>query len=110
MGVGLVRDHHLRSGPRPAWPEPGELTDTEWRIARQRIAESERELRTELSELPSPRVGIDIAQAGAAWPDMTLDEQREFLRLFIRKVTVNRARRGVMKFDDGRVEIDWQAV
>lgn len=91
------------------WATPGELTDTEWKIARQGIAESERELRTELAELPPPRVGVDIAQARAAWPDMTLDEQREFLRLFIRAVTVQRARKGVTRFDGGRVQIDWQA-
>jgi hypothetical protein len=90
------------------WAQPGGLTDTEWDNARQGIAESERSLRVELTELPPPRVGIDIGAARAAWPDMTLDEKREFLRLFIRTVTVKRARPGTTGFNADRVDIDWQ--
>ncbi|WP_297551649.1 hypothetical protein [Amycolatopsis sp.] len=92
------------------WATPGGLTATEWKEARQTIAENERRLRTELSELPPPVFNVDIAGARAAWPDMTLDEQREFLRLFIEKVTVNRALPGRPRvFDpDSRVTIEWR--
>lgn len=91
------------------WATPGELTDTEWKSARNRIAENERRLRAELNELPPPRIGVDIAGARAAWPDMTLDEKREFIRMFITKVTVVRARPGTMGFDENRVRIEWRA-
>ncbi|MEV5712438.1 recombinase family protein [Amycolatopsis mediterranei] len=92
------------------WARPGGLKDIEWENARQGIAENESLLRAELAELPPPRVGIDIAQARAAWPDMTLDEKREFVRMFIHAVTVKRARPGLMAFDKNRVEITWQAL
>ncbi|MFD9889352.1 recombinase family protein [Amycolatopsis sp. NPDC059027] len=108
--AALEKLDRLRVDLAALWATPGELTDTEWRSARRGIAENERKLRTELNELPPPRVGIDIAAARAAWPDMTLDEEREFLRLFIRRVTVRRARPGTTGFDTGRVDIDWQSV
>jgi hypothetical protein len=41
---------------------------------------------------------------------MTVDEKREFLRLFI-KVTVHKARPGHHRvFDPGRLEIEWRTV
>lgn len=90
------------------WATPGELTDTEWREARKGLKESERELRRELSEMPPPVINVDIEGAKEAWPDMTLDEKREFLRLFIVKVTVNRARPGApRRFDPERIEIEY---
>jgi hypothetical protein len=39
---------------------------------------------------------------------MTLDEQREFVRLFITKVTVKRAKPGTKGFDRRRVGIEWR--
>jgi site-specific DNA recombinase len=91
------------------WATPGELTVAEWQEARQGLAENERVLRKELSELPSPVVNVDIKGARAAWPDMTLDEQREFLRLFIRKVTIHRVRPGAPRvFDTDRIDIEWR--
>jgi site-specific DNA recombinase len=90
------------------WATPGELTDIEWRAARQKLAESERALRIELSELPPPRIHVDIDGAKEAWPDMTLDEQREFLRLFIERIKIKRARPGGPRvFDVHRIDIEW---
>jgi hypothetical protein len=91
------------------WATPGELTDTEWKEARRTLAENERQLRIELAELPPPVINVDIAGARAAWPDMTVDEKREFLRLFVTKVTVHKARPGHPRvFDAGRVTIEWR--
>lgn len=91
------------------WATPGGLTDTEWREARNSLVETERDLRRELTELPPPVINVDIAGARAAWPDMTLDEKREFLRLFITKVTLNQARPGHPRvFDPERLIIDWR--
>jgi hypothetical protein len=39
---------------------------------------------------------------------MTLGEQREFLRLFIEKVTISRARPGLQRFDPDRIAIEWR--
>lgn len=90
------------------WAQPGELTAAEWRTARRALAEQEQRLRAELAAVPPPMVGMDIATVRSAWPDMTLDERREFLRLFVEKVVVNRAKPGTKGFDSGRVTVEWR--
>jgi len=91
------------------WATPGELTASEWRTARRALAEREQQLRADLAAVPPPLAGIDIGTARQAWPAMTLDEQREFLRLFVERVTVRRAVPGTRGFDPGRVGIEWVA-
>jgi len=39
---------------------------------------------------------------------MTLGEQREFLRMFIERVTIRRAVPGRQGFDTGRVDVEWR--
>jgi site-specific DNA recombinase len=90
------------------WAIPGELTTSEWQTARRALAEHEQQLHAELAAVPAPLVNVDIATARSAWPNMTLDEQREFLRLFIDTVTIKRAKPGTRSFDPGRVEIGWR--
>lgn len=94
------------------WATPGELTLAEWQEARRALVENEQRLRSELAELPPPVINVDIAGAREAWPSMTLDEQREFLRLFIEQVTVHRSRPGRFHVFDPqtRVEITWRSV
>ena len=92
------------------WATPGELTNAEWREARGALAENERRLRAELDEIPPPVMDVDIAGAREAWPDMTLDEKREFVRLFIERVTVVRGVRGRSRFDSDRITITWRSV
>jgi len=93
------------------WSKPGELTFTEWQEARRGLRENEQILRRELAELPPPVMNVNIEGAREAWPEMTLDEQREFLRLFIEKITVNKARPGHPRvFDPERIEIKWRRV
>ena len=43
-----------------------------------------------------------------AWPGMTLGERREFLRLYIARVTISRAVPGTHGFDPGRIDIEWR--
>jgi site-specific DNA recombinase len=87
----------------------GEIDDDEWQELREGLVERERRLRAELGELPPPLVDIDIAMARSAWPAMLLDERREFVRLFIRKITINRATRSSrLGVDTGRVVIEWR--
>lgn len=93
------------------WATPGELTITEWQEARRALAENEQRLRTELAELPPPVIDVDIAGARDGWPQMTLDEKREFLRLFIESITVHRAAPGRPRvFDpEARITITWRS-
>lgn len=91
------------------WATPGELTTAEWRTARQRLSEQEQQLRSELAELPPPVVDVDIDAAREAWPLMTLDEQRQFVRLFIARVTIQPATvRGSKRFESDRIGIEWR--
>ena len=76
------------------WGTPGGLTSGELAGARHALDASERELRAELAEKGPPPARVNIEQARASWPDMTLGEQREFIRLFIAKITIGRARPG----------------
>ena len=92
------------------WATPGELTTAEWQTARRALAEHEHQLRQELAAVPPPLVNVDITAARAAWPDMTLDERREFIRLFIAEVTIRRAKPGTRGFDSGRVAINWRTL
>ncbi|WP_432886782.1 recombinase family protein [Kribbella sp. CA-245084] len=94
---------------------PDALTTAEWQTARRAQNEREEELKAELRAVPPPVVNVDIAKVRATWPPtpedrgrdgrMTLDECREFLRLFIDTVAVHRAAPGTREFDGGRVEI-----
>jgi site-specific DNA recombinase len=87
---------------------PEALTTDEWKTARRRQAEQEQALRADLAAVPPPVVDVDIAAARSAWPGMTLDEQREFLRLFVERVTINPVGRGYRGVDDNRVKIEWR--
>lgn len=98
--------------------DPDALTTSEWNAARRAQNEREEQLKAKLAAVPPPVVNVDIAKARATWPPtpedrgkgghMTLDEQREFLRLFVEKVVVHRATPGGRGFDEGRVEILWR--
>lgn len=106
-GLDRKRDALVEMWALPAGA-PGALTMAEWQTARTELAVHEQELRRELAEVPPPLLKVDLARAREAWPEMTLDEQREFIRKVIRKVTINRAIPGTKGFDKGRVVIEWQ--
>ncbi|WP_406306264.1 recombinase family protein [Streptomyces sp. NBC_00885] len=86
----------------------GTLSGEEWRAARRGLAEREDQLRADLAGVPAPVGSLDITRARASWPIMTLDERRELLRMFIAKVTIERAKPGTRAFDAGRVVIEWR--
>ena len=90
------------------WGAPGQLSTVEWQAARRALADHEQQLRRDLAAVPPPLAGVDIAEARSAWPAMTLDEQREFVRLFVERVTVNRATPGARRFDPARVAVEWR--
>lgn len=92
------------------WATPGALGMSEWQAARQALADNEQSLRGQLAEVPPPVINVDIAGAREAWPEMTLDEQREFIRLFVQRVTIKRATPGHKGFETARVDITWRKV
>jgi len=85
------------------------LTVDEWTVAKQAVDGNEQALRLELDAKPRPPARVGIEQARGAWPSMTLDEQRQFIRLFIDKVTIGRAAmQGKKGLDTGRIVITWR--
>jgi site-specific DNA recombinase len=86
----------------------GERTTDEWQTARNRLDEREKRLRAELADVPPPVGRISVAEAREAWPDMTLGERREFLRLCIDQVVISRARPGTAGFDPDRITVHWR--
>ncbi len=110
IGKALRAVEVQRNDLAALWATPGELTMAEWQTARRALAEHEQQLHAELAAVPPPLIHVDIATARGAWPAMTLDEQREFIRLFITRVTIKRAKPGTRGFDPGRVAIDWRQI
>jgi site-specific DNA recombinase len=88
----------------------GDLTGAEWQTARRALAEHEQRLRANLAAIPPPMIVVDVATARESWESMTLDERREFVCIFIDKVSISRAKPGTRSFDPGRVDIEWRAL
>jgi hypothetical protein len=86
----------------------GGLKMAEWRDARAELNQREHRLRAELAAIPVPQRKIHIDDARGAWPVMTLDERREFLRMFIAVVRVDRAVAGARSSVENRVTIEWR--
>jgi hypothetical protein len=88
----------------------GDMTTDEWQAARGGLDARESALRAELAAMPAtPAKLAGIDGAREAWPMMTLGERREFLRLFIDRIKIHRARPG-NRFDPNRIEITWRKV
>ena len=87
---------------------PDALSMDEWRTARRVQAEREQQLRSDLASVPPPVVDVDIQGARGAWDSMVLDEQREFVRMFVERVAVKSVGRGYHAVDDNRVMIKWR--
>lgn len=88
----------------------GTMTRSEWLAMRPVFDERESRLRHDLAAIPAPAGRADWAEVREAWADLTLDEQRAFLRRYVARVTISRARPGTQRFDPGRVSIEWAGV
>lgn len=86
----------------------GSLSTTEWQTAKAALTQHEQALRADLAQVPPPLVNVDLDKIRSTWPKMTLDEQREVLRLFVHKITIRKAKPGTKGFDPGRVVIEWR--
>jgi hypothetical protein len=92
-----------------------EVTEGEWLAMREEYDKQEADAQRELREIPQPVTtpgGVDWAVMRELWDDPAaeLDERRAFLRRYIVRVTVDRARRGTRVFDSGRVTITYRKV
>lgn len=90
------------------WSSGGLSTD-EWQTARTGLDAREQRLRAELAAIPVPTERINIDDVRQAWPAMTLDEQRQLLRMFIAAVLIHPATPGTRTFDPTRITIEWRA-
>jgi hypothetical protein len=92
------------------------LTDIAFQAAQRRLDEREHKARVALAEIPPSAARLpDITLVRELWDGedgLTLDEKRQFLRLFIARVTIHPAvRRGTGRFDGNhRIKIKWTAV
>lgn len=86
-----------------------ELGTEEWRIMKRGLDEDEVRLRSELAMTPPPPDGFDAAalKDPRAWGSMELLEQRAFLELFVKSVTVKRATPPYGRFEPERIAIEW---
>jgi hypothetical protein len=86
-----------------------DITDGEWKAARDGLDRRETDLRAELAGIPARPVQLDgIERARQSWPAMTLDERRTLIRLFISRVVIHPAVPGSKVFDPDRIEIVWK--
>jgi hypothetical protein len=89
----------------------GEINEGEWVAYRQGLAQREAGLRRDLAAIPAPpEGGRDWREMRDAWGDpgaLELDDRRAFLRRYIARVTIKRARPGTKGFDTDRVHIDY---
>jgi hypothetical protein len=86
----------------------GQLGSSEWAAARQALDGTERALRAELNAKPAPPVRVDIAEARSAWSSLDLGERREFVRVYVDRVTIGPAKPGTKGFDPGRVDVHFR--
>ena len=84
-----------------------ELTTAEWQTAKDELTVQEQQMNADLALVPAPRPRW-TQRPREDWPDLTLDEQRAFIRRFVAKVTIRRAtRHGRPGLDTERVNIEW---
>ncbi|ADD43856.1 recombinase family protein [Stackebrandtia nassauensis] len=103
----LVRIDGQRPKLAKAWAADA-LSDAEWLAAREELDEREAAARAELVALPAPTRRVDPALIADGWDEMTLDERREIISMFVENVTILPARPGLQRFDSDRVKIKWR--
>lgn len=89
----------------------GEITMTEWKAARGPLDSALRDLDHQAGlEARSAALAPYSGQSGAlraAWPSMTLDQQRAVVSAVIERVVVNRTERRGRAFDAARLDVIW---
>ncbi|MGH9287037.1 MAG: recombinase family protein [Acidimicrobiales bacterium] len=85
-----------------------EINQDEWAQARTGLEAEHQRLQNELAAVPAPLAAIDPRVVRAGWAEMTLDEKRQLVGMFIDRVVVHPAKPGTRRFDPGRVKIEWR--
>jgi hypothetical protein len=91
------------------------ISDGEWQAMRDVYDEEEAKTQQMMREVPPPLIeagGLDWAMMRELWSDPAalLDERRAFLRRYVVRVTVHRARKGAKTFEAARVTIDYREI
>ena len=73
------------------------------RSVRQRLQDARREL-ADLTTSPDLAM-LDFPALAAAWQSLHIDEKQRLLRLFVERVEIGPAQRGLGRFDPDRVDI-----
>jgi site-specific DNA recombinase len=73
------------------------------RSLRKRITAARREL-SEVTAQPD-LADLDFPDLAARWPDLELERKQRLLALFVKRIVIGPARRGVPRFDPDRVDI-----
>lgn len=86
-----------------------QMTTSEWQAAKAELDADERQFAATLSAIPANSGPVDVEAVRDAWDqDMTLDEQRAFIRDHIARVTIHRATKmGPHGLDTDRITIEW---
>jgi hypothetical protein len=83
----------------------------EWSLARAGLDEREQSLRMSLAAVPPPVETFDVEalKDPRAWGAMNLGERREWIEMFVKSVTILRAKPTFQKIDlEARVKIAWK--
>jgi DNA invertase Pin-like site-specific DNA recombinase len=109
INVDLAEIERRRTALAGAWGRR-DLTDDEWRTARDSLAADDARLRGELAEVPQPVGDVDPAVLTDARvvSAMDLGERREFVGMFVKQVVVHRAKPPYDGTVDNRIAIEWR--
>lgn len=78
------------------------------RTIRRRITEARAEL-ARLASLPAPARVSSLSDLAGRWDQLDLDQRQQLLGLFVERILIHPAKRGLGKFDPARVEVKWVA-
>jgi len=85
------------------------ITRAEWFAARGPIEDRITETLKALAKLaPDDPVPADLADVESRWDDLSFDQRRAVIGLFIDKVVVDPARHRGGRFDPSRVRVEWR--
>lgn len=107
LTAAISNVEHSRLRRAREWGE-GKLADDEWDAARAGLAGRKAELTAELAALPPPPTDVDPEAIVEGWDEMTDDERRHVLGLWVTRITIGRPTPGIRWFDPARVTIDWR--
>lgn len=86
----------------------GDLPAAAWDQARRALDGRKARAQAELASVPAPAAAVDLDSLRSDWANMTIDERRTVLDLFIERIEVAPASPGARTVDLGRISITWK--